>query len=117
MIRAPVHHRAMPTLEPRAALHVVLHVAVPLAIAIAWRRDRWPSTWLVLLAGWLIDVDHLLADPVYAPGRCSIGFHPLHGPLAIAACVALLVPRRSRVFAVGLLIHIALDALDCLLMR
>jgi hypothetical protein len=29
---------------------------------------------------------------------------------------ALVVPRRTRWFGVGLLIHIALDGLDCLMM-
>jgi len=101
----------------RALLHLALHAAVPLAIALAWRRDRWLRTWLLLLAGWAIDVDHLLADPVYAQGRCSIGIHHLHGPVAIALYALLLLPRRTRVLAVGLLVHIGLDSLDCALMR
>lgn len=101
----------------RALLHIVLHAAVPLAVARAWHPDRWRRTWALLLAGWLIDVDHLLATPIYAPGRCSLDVHPLHSPLAITAYVAMLLPARSRVFAVGLLIHIALDGVDCALMR
>ena len=64
----------------------------------------------------LVDVDHLLADPIYDPNRCSIGFHPLHTYVAIAAYVVLLLPRKSRLFALGLLIHMALDALDCVSM-
>ena len=31
----------------------------------------------------LVDLDHLLADPIYDPERCSIGFHPLHSIPAI----------------------------------
>lgn len=73
--------------------------------------------WGLLLLGWLIDIDHLLADPIYAPGRCSIGFHPLHTAPAIALYGAVVVPRATRLVGMGLLIHIALDALDCLLMR
>jgi len=65
----------------------------------------------------LIDLDHLLADPVYAPGRCSIGFHPLHTAPAIGVYALLTLPRRTRVVGIGLLIHIGLDALDCLLMH
>ena len=61
----------------------------------------------------LVDLDHLLADPIYDPNRCSIGFHPLHTYPAIAAYVVLLVPRVTRLFALGLIIHMALDALDC----
>ena len=100
----------------RPSLHLLLHVLVPVAAA----RLFWPAQWkraaLWMLAGWAIDVDHLLADPVYAPGRCSIGFHPLHAWPAIAVYGALALPRRTRWFGIGLLVHIALDGIDCLLM-
>lgn len=65
----------------------------------------------------LIDLDHLLADPVFAPGRCSIGFHPLHTWPAIIAYVLLTVHPRTRVVGVGLVLHIVLDATDCVWMR
>jgi hypothetical protein len=104
-------------LDARPIIHLLLHALVPLAIALAFFRERWRSAWLWMLAGWLIDVDHLLADPVYAPGRCSIGFHPLHRAPAIALYVLLLLPRRTRLLAIGLLVHIGLDALDCAWMR
>lgn len=102
--------------ELRPLLHILLHVLVPLATA----RLFWPAQWkraaLWMLAGWLIDIDHLLADPVYAPGRCSIGFHPLHTWPAIAVYGVLALPHRTRWFGVGLLIHVVLDGIDCLLM-
>lgn len=103
-------------IELRPILRLVLHAAVPAAVAYAFYRDRWFRAWLWMLAGWLIDIDHLLADPIYAPGRCSIGFHPLHTMPAIAIYVLLLVPRRTRTLGIGLLIHIALDAVDCVAM-
>ena len=31
----------------------------------------------------LVDLDHLLATPLYNPDRCSLGFHPLHTTLPI----------------------------------
>lgn len=94
-------------------LHLILHVAVPVAVACALypHRRRWAFLWM--LAGWLIDVDHLLAEPIYAPGRCSIGFHPLHTAPAILAYLLLLLPRRARPLGIGLVIHIVLDAIDC----
>ena len=100
----------------RPAIHLVLHVATPAAVAWLWFRDRFVRAWLWLLAGWLIDLDHLFADPVYVPDRCSIGFHPLHTAPAIAVYLALAVPKRTRLLAIGLLIHIGLDAADCLWM-
>jgi hypothetical protein len=96
--------------------HLVLHVVVPLAIAIAFYRDRWRRAWLIMLATMIVDVDHLLADPIYDPGRCGIGYHPLHTAPAIAVYVALLIPRPTRLPAVGLVVHMVLDGLDCLTM-
>lgn len=106
----------LPALQPRAALHLLLHLLVPGLVAVVWHRKRWLRAWLVLLAGWLIDLDHLLADPIYAPGRCSIGFHPLHTTPAILVYGALTLPQRTRLFGIGLLIHIGLDAIDCMFM-
>lgn len=104
-------------LELRPILHLVLHAAVPAVVALVWYRDRWLRSWLWMMAGWLIDLDHLLADPFYSPGRCSIGFHPLHTAPAMLIYALLTVPRRTRPLGIGLLIHIGLDALDCVLMR
>ena len=106
----------------RAILHLLLHLAVPALVAWLFFRDPARSVgfkraWLLLLLGWVIDLDHLLADPIYAPDRCSIGFHPLHTAPAIAVYGALTLPRTTRLFGIGLLIHIALDAVDCLLVR
>jgi len=61
----------------------------------------------------LVDIDHLLANPVYDPGRCSIGFHPLHGFLPIALYVFLSFVPKFRFIGIGLVIHMALDSLDC----
>jgi hypothetical protein len=98
------------------ALHLVLHAVVPLAIALAFYRDRWRRAWLIMLATMIIDIDHLVADPIYDPGRCSVGYHPLHTAPAIVLYAALLIPVRTRLAGLGLVVHIALDALDCLLM-
>jgi hypothetical protein len=64
-----------------------------------------------------VDLDHLLALPVYDPNRCSIDFHPLHTVWAIGVYVGLSGFRRTRIWGVGLLIHMALDVIDCLWMR
>lgn len=100
----------------RPAIHLLLHLLVPAAVAGAFYRNRWRVAWLVMLATMLVDLDHLLARPVYSPGRCSIGFHPLHTAPAILVYILLLIPRPTRLVGVGLLIHMSLDALDCALM-
>jgi hypothetical protein len=67
-----------------------------------------------MVATLVVDADHLLATPVYDPDRCSIGFHPLHTTPAIVLYLALAAVPRTRVVGVGLVLHMALDALDCL---
>jgi hypothetical protein len=99
-----------------ALLHLVLHAAVPGAVAVLFFRPHWKRAWLIMFSTMLVDLDHLLANPIYDPSRCSIGFHPLHTYPAIAAYVVLLLPRKSRLLALGLLIHMALDTLDCVSM-
>ena len=101
-----------PGLQP--LLHLALHVAVPGLVAWIFYRPRWRWSWLVMLLTMLVDADHLLADPIFDPNRCSIGFHPLHTTPAIVAYTGLALLRRTRLIGLGLLIHMALDALDCL---
>lgn len=70
-----------------------------------------------MIAGNLIDLDHLLATPIFDPERCSIGFHPLHTAYAAAAYgLMLLVPRWwARAFGLGALWHLAIDYGDCMM--
>lgn len=100
----------------RSILHLLLHALVPAAVAWVFFRPHWRRAWLVMLATMLVDLDHLLADPIYDPGRCSLGYHPLHTSPAIAAYLLLALPRRTRLLGIGLLIHMALDGMDCLLL-
>lgn len=100
-----------------AILHLVLHGAVPGAVAWTLFRARWRLAWLIMLATMAVDLDHLLADPIYDPNRCSIGFHPLHRAPAIAAYALMLLPPQTRIVGSGLLIHMGLDASDCAVQR
>ena len=95
-------------------LHLALHVAVPGLVAALFFRPAWARAWLVMLLTMLVDLDHLLATPVYDPARCSIGFHPLHTAPAIALYAVLALPEKTRLVGLGLLIHMALDGLDCI---
>lgn len=97
-------------------LHLALHAAVPGAVALLFFRPNWKTAWLIMFATMAVDLDHLLATPIYDPNRCGIGFHPLHTYPAIATYALLLIPRGTRLIGLGLVIHMALDALDCVLM-
>lgn len=95
-------------------VHLLAHVLVPGAVALLFFRSRWRYAWLVMLATMMVDLDHLLADPVFDPERCSIGFHPLHSlPAILVYALALALPLL-RLVALGLLIHMGLDGADCL---
>lgn len=76
-------------------------------------RRRWWRVWWVMMATMVVDVDHLLADPIYDPARCSIGFHPLHQwPWFILYGAAACLPALRWV-GVGLIVHMLLDSIDC----
>jgi len=92
---------------------MALHLAVPLVVALWFYRDRWQRAALIMLATMIVDADHLLATPVFDPNRCSIGFHPLHTWPAIALYALALYPKATRLIGIGLLIHMALDQIDC----
>ena len=100
-----------------SVLHLLLHLLVPGVIAALFYRARWRSAWAVMLATMAVDLDHLLADPIYDPQRCSIGFHPLHTAPAVAGYAALTLWSRTRLIGLGLLIHMALDLSDCAVQR
>jgi hypothetical protein len=98
-------------------IHYSLHLLAPGIIAWFFFREKWLRAWGLMILTLLIDLDHLLATPVFDPCRCSINFHPLHSTIAIGLYLALLFPRATRVIAVGLLFHIATDAFDCFMMK
>ncbi|MEA3286199.1 MAG: DUF6122 family protein [Candidatus Marinimicrobia bacterium] len=105
----------------REVLHIIAHFAVPALAApglVKWLDlpKKWGYYWYLMIATMLIDLDHLFADPIFDPNRCSIGFHPLHTVWAIGVYLILLFPTKTRVVGIGLLIHIALDAIDCTMM-
>ncbi len=100
----------------RPGLHLLLHVLVPGVFARLCWPGRWKMAWLVMMAGMLIDLDHLFADTLYDPLRCSLTAHPLHGSIPALVYLLLLWPRKTRVLACGLLLHLALDGSDCLMM-
>ncbi|MFZ2289459.1 MAG: DUF6122 family protein [Halopseudomonas yangmingensis] len=92
---------------------MALHLLLPLAAALLFFRPVWQRAWAIMLLTMLVDLDHLLADPIFDPNRCSIGFHPLHSYPAIAVYALALLWPVTRIVALGLLIHMLVDASDC----
>jgi hypothetical protein len=96
------------------AFHIALHFLIPGLVAILFYKHRWQLAWLVMVLTIVVDLDHLLASPIYDPNRCSINFHPLHSYPAILAFFILAAFPKSRLIGLGLLIHIAIDLTDCI---
>jgi len=102
-----------------------------MVVSFLFFRKDWRFAFIILIATMIVDLDHLLANPIYVPDRCSIGFHPLHTWQAMIVYFGFFATRffapreqnfkkvRSLVFVIhltglGLLIHMALDWIDCL---
>jgi len=98
-------------------IHYFLHFGFPLIIAFLFFRKSWKPTYFIFLATMLVDLDHLVADPIFLANRCSINFHFLHSYYAILVYVGLLFLRRPfKLIGIGLLMHMATDLIDCLFM-
>ena len=100
----------------QALLHYSLHFLFPGVIAWIFYRAHWKKTWLILAATMLVDLDHLLVRPIFDPNRCGIGFHLLHSEYALVVYVVLFLIPKTRLVGLGLLLHMATDSLDCILL-
>lgn len=97
-------------------IHYFLHFGFPLLIALLFFRKEWKKAYLILMATLLVDLDHLLADPIFQADRCSINFHPLHSYYAMIIYVVLLFFRKPfNLLGIGLLFHMLTDYIDCLM--
>jgi hypothetical protein len=95
-------------------VHYSMHLLFPFFIAWLFFRNDWKMAALIMLLTIIVDADHLFANPVFDPQRCSINFHPLHSYWAIGVYFAGLFYRKTRWVATGLILHMSADLLDCL---
>lgn len=94
--------------------HYFLHFIFPAFIAWLFFRDNWKKAYFLMLATMLVDLDHLLADPIFDPNRKSIGFHLLHTypMIAIYFLGMVFLKGNYRIIAVGLFFHMVTDFQD-----
>lgn len=97
-------------------VHYSLHFLFPGLVAFIFYKREWKTVWIILLLTMIVDIDHLIAKPIFDPNRCSIGFHFLHSYYAIGVygLAFLFGTKIIRVIALGLLLHMATDFQDCL---
>ena len=98
-------------------IHMIFHFLVPFMVAKAAWKENWLRPFMIMVLTMAVDLDHLLADPIFDPNRCGLGFHPLHSWPAIAVYLVAIFSSRLRIVALGLLIHMGLDGADCLWIR
>lgn len=96
-------------------IHYSLHFIAPLFIAFFFFRKNWKKVYLIFLCSMLVDIDHLLANPIFEENRCSINFHPLHSYIAICFYAVGLFFKKVRILCVALLFHMLTDFIDCYL--
>lgn len=101
-------------LSAQTLVHYSLHFVFPVVLALVFFPLMWQTAYLIMVATMLIDLDHLLARPIFDPLRCSVGYHPLHSFYAIPVYALLLLLPATQIVAVGLLFHLFTDAVDCL---
>lgn len=100
-------------------VHYSCHFLLIGLIAYWYDPKYWKKGWLILLATMLVDLDHLFANPIFEPGRCSIGFHYLHSEYVIPAYIlgAIFIKNKNlRLICIGLVFHMFTDFIDCLWM-
>ena len=67
-----------------------------------------------MISTMIVDIDHLLATPIYQVDRCSINFHPLHSYFAIGIYFIMsFLKNPLNIIGTGLLIHMLVDFCDC----
>jgi hypothetical protein len=102
-------------MELKFAIHYSFHFIFPAIIAYTFFKLNWKRVYLLFIAAIFIDIDHLLASPIFDPNRCSINFHPLHSIYAILFYIGLTSWKKTRVVGIALLLHILADTIDCFL--
>ncbi len=97
-------------------IHYFLHFFLPLLFAFLFFKKDWKRVYFIMLLTMLVDLDHLLANPIYQADRCSINFHPLHSYYAIAIYILMVFLRKPfNIIGLGLLLHMLTDFTDCLM--
>lgn len=98
-------------------IHYSLHFLAPGVIARFFYRKKWLKVWGILLLTMFIDIDHLWANPIFDPDRCSVGFHTFHSLGFIILYILFLFFKKTRIIGIGLTLHIFTDFIDCLFIK
>lgn len=101
----------------RPIIHYSLHFMAPLGLAKLFFPTQFKFAFWLIITTMLIDLDHLIANPIFDPNRCSVGFHLLHSYPFPLFYIGLLFFRQTRIIGLGLLFHLLTDGIDCWMMH
>ena len=87
----------------RHSIHYGFHFVIPGLIAWKFYPKNIKTSWLILVSTILIDLDHLIANPIYDPTRLSVGLHVLHSYPAIGLYLMMLFFKKTRIWGIGLM--------------
>lgn len=95
-------------------IHYSLHFFLPMLVAFLFFSKDWKKVYFIMILTMIVDLDHLLASPIYQADRCSINFHPLHSYYAISIYfIMMFLKRPYNIIGIGLVIHMIADFCDC----
>jgi len=95
-------------------IHILLHFLLPVLVSFFFFPKIFWTAWALLMISMVIDLDHLFSKKIFQTGRCSIGNHILHSKEAVLTYCLLLFFPKLRLVVLGLLIHLIVDATDCI---
>lgn len=101
---------------PNIIIHLIANVILYFIIIKTQKGVSAKFVAISVFASHLIDIDHLLANPLYDPNRCSINFHPLHSWYMFPIYIIGSVYGKYKYFFWAVLVHLGLDLIDCLVM-
>jgi hypothetical protein len=95
-------------------IHIIASILLVFVINFFDKKTDIKKIFILVLTSNFIDLDHLLANPIYDPNRCSINFHPLHSWYMFPIYFFGSFLKNYRYFFFGIILHLVLDWIDCL---
>ena len=95
-------------------IHILASILLVFVIHFFDRKTDIKRIFILVISSNLIDWDHLLANPIYDPNRCSINFHPLHSWYMFPIYFLGSLWKNYRYLFFGVILHLVLDGIDCL---
>ena len=96
-------------------IHIISGVILSFIINYFDKKRNFKEILILIISSNFIDLDHLLANPIYDQYRCSINFHPLHNLYMLPLYIIGIFWKKYSYFFIGIMLHLMLDWADCLI--